>query len=70
MKPLQERSVAALKRKHQEAHEEIAELMLFARSIVTELENRGWHHNYNYKKRRFEWQPNQQEPYKTKKEKV
>lgn len=62
-KPLQERSVPALIRKHKKVNEELMDLLLKARSIVTELENRGWHHNYNYDKRRYEWQPNEQHSY-------
>jgi hypothetical protein len=63
MKPLKKRSVTALIRKHKKLNSELIELLANASSIITELENRGWHHDYNYEKQRYEWQQQKQKPY-------
>jgi hypothetical protein len=63
LKPTEERSVATLIRNVRQLAKQETELWSARRALEKELNARGWHYNFNHDKRKYEWQPREQEPY-------
>jgi hypothetical protein len=66
LKPLQERSVPELLKLKEKMMKREHDICMERSVIERELETRGWHLNYDYGKRQYIWQQQEQEPYSKK----